>query len=111
MITPENIWAFILAGASAIVLISNAVEKIGAAYRAARQPLSEQIERLEAIETWQEEVERKLTRDNDRLTTIDESMRVTQRAILALLDHGIDGNNIDGMCHAKEELQNHLINR
>ena len=25
--------------------------------------------------------------------------------------HGIDGNNIDQMQHAKEELQNHLINR
>lgn len=111
MITPENVWAFILAGASAIVLLSNAAEKLSAAIRAARQPLSEQIERLEALETWQEEVERKLTRDNDRLTNIDESMRVTQRAILALLDHGIDGNNIDGMCYAKEELQNHLINR
>lgn len=31
--------------------------------------------------------------------------------LLALLDHGIDGNNIEQMQHAKEELQNHLINR
>lgn len=111
MITPENIWADILAGASAIVLITNAAEKIVGAIRVARAPMTEQSERIDALEQWQEEVERKLRCDNDRLSDIDESMRVTQRAILALLDHGIDGNNIDGMCHAKEELQNHLINR
>ena len=111
MITPENIWAVILAGASAIVLIANAAEKIVGAIRVARAPMTEQGERIDALEQWQEEVERKLRCDNDRLSDIDESMRVTQRAILALLDHGIDGNNIDGMCHAKEELQNHLINR
>ena len=111
MITPENIWAVILAGASAIVLITNAAEKIVGAIRVARAPMTEQGERIDALELWQEEVERKLRCDNDRLSDIDESMRVTQRAILALLDHGIDGNNIDGMCHAKEELQNHLINR
>lgn len=111
MITPENIWAVILAGASAIVLITNAVEKITGALRVARAPMTEHGQRLSALEDWQEEVERKLRCDNDRLSDIDESMRVTQRAILALLDHGIDGNNIDGMCHAKEELQNHLINR
>ena len=111
MITPENIWAVILAGASAIVLISNAAEKIVGAIRVARAPMTEQTERIAALEEWKVEVDRKLNRDNDRLANIDESNRVTQRAILALLDHGIDGNNIKQMCSAKEELQNHLINR
>ena len=111
MITPENIWALILAGASAIVLLSNAAEKIIKAIKAAKSPISERDDRLSALEEWKEDVDRKLNRDNDRLMSIDESNRVTQRAILALLDHGIDGNNIKQMCSAKEELQNHLINR
>ncbi len=110
MIMGEIITA-VLAAASAVVLISNAAEKIVAAIKAAKVPHSEQNERIEALERWREEVDRKLTRDNDRLLDIDESNRVTQRAILALLDHGIDGNNTDQMKHAKEELQNHLINR
>ena len=37
--------------------------------------------------------------------------RIKKIKVSALLDHGIDGNNIDQMQHAKEELQNHLINR
>ena len=111
MITPENVWAVILAAASAIVLISNAVEKIVCAYKAAKAPMNEHNDRISALEEWKAEVDRKLNRDNARLTNIDESNRVTQRAILALLDHSIDGNNIEQMCHAKEELQNHLINK
>ncbi|MBQ2863420.1 MAG: hypothetical protein IJE84_04520 [Clostridia bacterium] len=107
----ENILSVILAAASAIVLISNAAEKIARALRAAKTPIDTYNDRLTALELWKEEADRKLSRDNDRLSSIDESSRVTQRAILALLDHGIDGNNVDGLCSAKEELQNHLINR
>ena len=111
MITPENIWAVLLAAASAVVLLSNAAEKIVKAVKTAKAPMIVQNARLETLELWRKEVDRKLINDNDRLLAMDDSNRVTQRAILALLDHGIDGNNISQMQHAKEELQNHLINR
>lgn len=104
MITPEYVWALVLGFASALVLLSNAAEKIAKAVRAAKAPANEQNARLDALEEWREEVDRKLNRDND-------SNRVTQKALLALLDHGIDGNNIEQMHHAREELHNHLINR
>ena len=110
-IDPQQVWAVILAAASAIVLLANASEKIVKAVKAAKAPNEHQNERLDALETWRKEVDRKLTADNNRLGDIDDGNRVTQRALLALLDHGIDGNNIEQMQHAKEELQNHLINR
>lgn len=110
-LTPENIWTVVLSVASAVVLLSNAMEKIVKAIKAAKAPNVHQDERLDALEHWKEEVDRKLTRDNNRLSAIDNGNRVTQRALLALLDHGIDGNNIAQMQHAKEELQEHLINR
>lgn len=110
-LTPSTIWAVILAAASAFVLIANAVEKIVKAYKAAKAPNVHQDERLDALEEWRKEVDRKLIADNNRLRDKEEGDRVTQRALLALLDHGIDGNNIKQMQSAKEELQNHLINR
>ena len=110
-ITPEAIWTAVLAAASAVVLLSNAAEKIVAAVKTAKAPNLQQNERLDALEEWRREVDRKLTNDNDRLGEIEKGDRATQRALLALLDHGIDGNNIEQMQHAKEELQNHLINR
>ena len=110
-LTPGIIWTAVLSIASAFVLLSNAAEKIVKAYKAAKAPNAHQDERLDALEEWKREVDRKLNRDNDRLEDIDNGNRVTQRALLALLDHGIDGNNIKQMQDAKEELQNHLINR
>jgi len=110
-LTPGSFWAVVLTIASALVLLFNAVEKIVKAVKVAKAPNAYQDERLDALEEWKREVERKLNSDNDRLVAIDGGNRVTQRALFALLDHGIDGNNIKQMQDAKEELQNHLINR
>ena len=107
----SGLWALVLAGASAIVLLSNAAEKICKAVQHAKAPNIQQDERIAALEQWREEVKGTLERDHDRFESLDSGNRVTQRALLALLDHGIDGNNIEQMQHAKEELQNHLINR
>lgn len=109
-ITLAEVWGWIAALLAAIVLISNAAEKIVQAVKAAKAPNDQQNERLNALEEWREDVDRKLVRDNDRLQDIDSGNRVTQRALLALLDHGIDGNNIKQMQDAKEALQDHLIN-
>lgn len=106
-----DLWPAILAAASAIVLLANASEKIAKAVQAARAPGAEQDKRLSDLEDWKKSVDMKLDTDKKRLDAIDQGNRATQRALLALLDHGIDGNNIEQMQHAKEELQNHLINR
>lgn len=110
-LTPEVIWAAVLATASAVVLLANAIEKIVKAVKLAKAPNLKQDERLDALEDWRRSVDTKLDRDNERLEGIETGNRATQRALLALLDHGIDGNNIAQMQNAKEELQNHLINR
>lgn len=107
----EGLWTIILAGASAIVLLSNAAEKLVKAWKAAKAPNDIQNERLDALEDWKRTVDSKLNKDNERLESIEEGNRATARALLALLDHGIDGNNIKQMQDAKESLQNHLINR
>ena len=110
-ITPGELWAWLLAAALAVTTLANAVEKIVKAWKAWKAPNDHQNERLNALEEWKREVDRKLNRDNDRLGDMEIGNRATMHALLALLDHGIDGNNIKQMQDAKEELQNHLINR
>lgn len=109
--TPAEIWAAVLTVASAVVLLSNAAEKIIKAVKAAKAPNAQQDKRLDELEKWRVSVDKKLDNDKRHFDSIDASNRVTQVALLALLDHGIDGNNIDQMQHAKDELQTHLINR
>lgn len=110
-LTPAEIWTAVLAAISAFILICNGVEKIAKAVQIAKAPNVKQDARLTELEHWRTGVDAKLDNDKKHLDTIDEGNRATQRALLALLDHGIDGNNIEQMQHAKEDLQNHLINR
>lgn len=101
----------ILALSGIISTVGGAVEKIAKAVRAAKAPNDLQNDRITDLEEWRKIVDRKLNADKQHLDNLDAGNRVTQLALLALLDHGIDGNNIDQMQHAKEELQSHLINR
>lgn len=110
-ITINGLWALLLAGASALVMLVGAAEKIVQVVKAAKAPNVAQDKRLDELEEWRKSVDLKLAADKTHLDCIDDGNRATQRALLALLDHGIDGNNIKQMQDAKEALQNHLINR
>ena len=103
--------ALVLAAAGAITTVGGAVEKIAKAWRAAKAPNDRQDERLADLEEWRKEVDRKLNNDKAQLDEIHEGLRASYQAQLALLDHGIDGNNVKQMQDAKEVLQKHLINR
>jgi hypothetical protein len=106
-LTPE----LILGIASAFVLLANAGEKIAQIIRAAKAPNDIQNDRLDKVEKRLDAVESKLDNDNVRLAAIADDNRITQRALLALLDHGIDGNNIKQMQDAKEDLYMHLTEK
>lgn len=110
-LTAASVWTIISGVAAAVILIANATEKIIAAVKVAKAPNAEQDDRLDALEKWREEVDRRLLNGNTHFDMIDEGNRVTQKALLALLAHSIDGNNIKDLEEAKHDLENHLINR
>ena len=76
-----------------------------------KAPNAEQDKQLAEFREWRKGVDQKLDNDNKRLQSKEAGDRVTQRALLALLAHGIDGNHQKQMEEAKEELQNHLISK
>lgn len=114
-LTPGEIVVLIIGGLLALAgfinTIGAAIEKVVKAVNAAKAPNVAQNDRIAALEKWKEGVDLRLEKGSQHFSTLDDGNRVTQLALLALLDHGIDGNNITQMQHAKEELQNHLINR
>lgn len=109
--TPEQMLGVILAAAGAITTVGTAIEKLVKALRAAKAPNDRQDARISALEEWREDVDSKLQNDKAQLDSIESGLRASYQAQLALLDHGIDGNNIEQMQHAKADLQKHLINR
>ena len=107
----QTVWAVILSVCAAVVVIANAIEKGIRVTGAIKAPNEKQDGRIQCIEGRIENIEQKLANDDCRLKDIKKGDRATQRALLALLDHGIDGNNIKQMQDAKEELNNYLIEK
>ena len=79
--TEDVLW---LAGA--IVAISAAIKVVCGAIEQFRKPNKTQDARIA-------ELERKAVNDYNRLNQLEEGNIITQRALLALLAHGIDGND------------------
>lgn len=101
----------LLALAEVVNIVGSAGEKIAKVRRAAKAPNDEQNARLDKLEERMGKVDAFLDIDKKRLDAFEQSNRVTQRALLALLEHGIDGNSVKRMQDSREELENHLINR
>lgn len=121
-ITLSQAWALALSIAGGIVTIVAAGTAIYKIIKAARRPNELQNEEIKAIHKRQDRFEERLDgmerdygeffrRDKERLNAIEEGNRVTQRALLALLSHGIDGNDVDEMRSAKKELEDYLITK
>lgn len=105
-----DFWAIVLSVASAIVLLSNAVEKIVNAVKKARAPEQRQDDEIQGIKLRLDKVERKLENDKREIADSKECNHVLTKGMLALLEHGINGNNIDQMKDAKNDVNTYLIN-
>lgn len=107
--TPASLMAGILAVCAGISCIAAAVGWVIKGINAAKRPREEIEKRLEACEKTIEDHNRFFLNDKRRLESIEDGNRVTQKAILALLSHGIDGNDVEAMRSARDELQDYLI--
>lgn len=90
--------------AAAVAVLSKAVHK-------AREPNTVQDQRIAALEARADKSDRLLDNDNRRLAALEQEGRITQRALLALLKHGINGNDTKAMKDSMDEIEKYLINR
>lgn len=95
----------------AICTIAAALTVMANAYKKAREPESIQDKRLDALEKKVDKFSEFLERDNRRLNSLDEGNRVTQQALLALMSHAINGNDVEKLSKAKDDLEFYLINK
>ena len=109
--TPKLLIGGFLSVCAGISCIAAAVGWIVKVVNAAKRPSRRTDERLTAVEQILDEHEKYLAHDKARIEAIEHGQRVTQKALLALLSHGIDGNDVDAMIRAKAELQEYLINK
>ncbi len=87
------------------------MEKIAKARAVLKAPGAAQDERINKLEGDRDKMMQFLDNDKRHLAALDEGNRVTQRALLALLAHAIDGNNIDQLKKAEGRLNDYLVNK
>ena len=95
----------------AVCTIAAAIAVFYRAIAKAHEPEHIQDQRLDALEKKVDKLSEYLDRDNRRLNSLDEGTRVTQQALLALMSHAINGNDIDKLSRAKDDLESYLINK
>lgn len=100
-----NWWETTVVIGAGVLTIFNVIDKIVTKVKEAKEPTQDLEKRVA-------ELERKILESYDkRIEDIEKGNKVTQRAILALLEHAIDGNNKNQLIKAKDNLNDYLTDR
>ena len=107
----ENFWQFIQALSAGIITLGGAGAIFVGLYRWAKKPDINRDEKLKGHDE-------KLDNDNRRLNELeewrkesDESQKIIMKSMLAIMSHSIDGNHMDSLIKARDDLQEYLIRR
>ena len=116
--TPAELVSIILGICAAIVTISAAIGVIAKLIVKARAPEAEQNIRLDTIDKRLDDIDRTIatfreyfTNDDNRFKAIERSNKVTQTALLALLKHSLNGNDMESLKEAERSLEEYLIDK
>ena len=116
--TPAQLISIILGICAAIVTISAAIGVIIKAIDKARAPEAEQNSRLDTIDKRLDNIDATIekfkeyfTNDDNRFKAIEKSNKITQTALLALLKHSLNGNDVDALKTAEKSLEEYLIDK
>ena len=109
--SPAEIASFVIAAFAFLLCALNIIDKVVTIKQRNDQPEIEQNERIAHLEDDVREIKGYLTNDNTRIKMLEASNRVMLKGMSALLQHGIDGNNIEEMRDARAEMSAFLINK
>jgi len=114
----QEFWTILMGCCSALITIAAAVSIVIGAIKKLKEPENVQNNKIRDIEDKMKHLEDRLKKheeyfnnDNKRLLAIEEGNRVTQKALLALMSHAINGNDVDKLKEAENSLREYLINK
>lgn len=116
--TPAELVGFITAIGGAIVTIGAVTTLIFKLFNRLRAPETKQNKRLDDLEKWRAETTETLkvfsqyfVNDDTRFKDIERSNKITQGALLALLKHALNGNDLESLKDAEKELEAYLLDK
>ena len=116
--TASELVSIIIGVCAFIITISGAIGVIARAISKAKAPEATQNARLDAIDKHLDNIDKIIEKyreffanDDARFKAIEKSNKVTQSALLALLKHSLNGNDIEGLKDAEKALEEYLLDR
>lgn len=94
-----------------VILISNFILMIAMWIDKIKSPWSKQDARIDCLENRVNDLYENLSKGQDRIKELEKGTVVTQEALLALMTHSIDGNHIDELTKARDDLQTYLTHK
>ena len=118
MLDPSEFWALAGALCAGLITLSAVVKIIVDIIKKLKEPVDTQNQkfdqinqRLDGIEAKMEKYDEYFDNDKKRIDLLQEGNRVTQKAILALMSHALDGNHTDELEEAKNKLHDYLLEK
>lgn len=102
-------YTIIMAICVTITTVAAAVAVIVKAWQLMKKPEKTQNDRIEALEKKVDRFEQLFDNDNKRLIELEKGNRVYLQALLALISHALNGNDVDGLKQVKSKIENYLI--
>ena len=94
-----------------VICVGSVVTLFVTIQKAVARPNQTQNDRLSALEEWKKTVDTRLKSGEEHFSSIDDGNRITQASLLALMSHAINGNDIENLKRARDELQDYLVKK
>lgn len=122
MLTPHDIWNIVIAVSGGIVAISAAFAVVIKIIDHFKAPDKVQDARIENLERDVKDIKGRLQDGNKHFDDHDSQMKALEKtmkknnvliieSLQILIEHGIDGNNIEGMKAQKHKIDKYLLER
>ena len=112
-------WQTTVVIVAGVLTLFNLADKLVSYMKDIRKPttdLETRVAKLEkemefGIKVTFEKYEERFSRDLARINGIEETNRLMLKALLAIMDHEIDGNHVEQLKNARDELKDYMLNR
>ena len=100
-------WGWVVSVLGAIILLANGIKAI----RELLTPATAIAEKVEKLDRRDKEYAAKFEEINAALGKHEQTNQAVLKALVAIVNHEIDGNGIEGLKKARDELSNSIIER
>jgi hypothetical protein len=101
----------VLQSCALVSAVAGVVKIIVALIAKAKAPNEIQDKRITTLEEEMRDVHKRREEGDTHFSVTDEGNRITQEALLALMSHAINGNDVDKLREAKSKLEAYLIKK